>query len=186
MEDNEIIKKCQRGEKEAFQKLISKYHPFVYKYIYGISQNDSVVEDLVQETFIKIIKGIDKYDLHGKAKFSTYLITTAKNCYIDYYRREKKRTFDISLDEAFNVESGGKNVSELVTDKLYNEDILEQMKNLTEEQQVVIRMRYFEELTHKEIGEILNLEPKTVKSRIHNGMVKLREMIKGVDNNERY
>jgi RNA polymerase sigma-70 factor (ECF subfamily) len=185
MEDNEIIKICKRGEKEAFQVLISRYHPFVYKYLYRISENDLIVDDLVQETFIKMIKGIDKFDLQGKAKFSTYLITIAKNCYIDYYRREKKRMSEVSIDELSNIEASGTNVQELIVAKLYNESVLEYLENLTEDQRIAIKLKYIEDLTLKEIGEILNIEPKTIKSRIHNGIVKLRSMIERGDYDER-
>jgi RNA polymerase sigma-70 factor, ECF subfamily len=184
MEDKDVIKRCKSGEKEAFQELISRYHSFVYKYIYRISQNDSIVEDLVQDTFIKMIKGIDKFDLHGKAKFSTYLITIAKNCYIDYYRREKKRMAEVSIDELGSIEASGTNMQELIADKLYNEDVLGLMENLTEDQRIAIKLKYIEDLTLKEIGEILNIEPKTIKSRIHNGIIKLRSMIEWRDYDE--
>lgn len=184
MEDSEIIKRCKRGEKEAFQELISRYHPYVYKYLFRLSENDLIVDDLVQETFIKMIKGIDKFDLHEKAKFSTYLITIAKNCYIDYYRREKKRTAEVSIDELGSIEASGTNIQELIADKLYNESVLALMENLTEDQRIAIKLKYIEDLTLKEIGEILNLEPKTIKSRIHNGIVKLRSLIQGRDYDE--
>jgi RNA polymerase sigma-70 factor, ECF subfamily len=185
MDDNEIIKRCKRGEKEAFQELISRYHPFVYKYLFRISDNNLIVDDLVQEAFIKMIKGIDKFDLYGNAKFSTYLITIAKNCYIDYYRKEKKRTSEVSIDELSNIEASGTSIQELIANKLYNESVLALLENLTEDQRIAIKLKYIEDLTLKEIGEILNIEPKTIKSRIHNGIVKLRSMIEGRNYDER-
>jgi RNA polymerase sigma-70 factor, ECF subfamily len=138
---------------------------------------------LVQETFIKMIRNIDKFDTYGKAKFYTYLICIAKNCYIDYYRKEKKRSKDITIDDNFNLENSN-DVEELVISKMNNMNILEAMNNLTDNQKMVIKMKYIEELTTKEIGEILNIESKTIKSRIHNGMVKLRKMLQGVDIDE--
>lgn len=70
MEDNERIKKCQNGDKAAFQQLISNYHPFVFKFLMKIAENEQLAEDLTQEVFIKIIRNIEKLDIHGKAKFS--------------------------------------------------------------------------------------------------------------------
>lgn len=184
MEDNELITKCKNGDKLAFETLIGKYHPLIFKYLCKISGDELVAEDLVQETFIKMIRSIDKFDSYGRAKFYTYLICIAKNCYIDYYRKEKKRLKDITFDNNLNMEDCN-NVEELVISKMDNMNILEAMDNLTDDQKMVIKMKYIEELTIKEIGEILNIESKTVKSRIHNGMVKLRKMLQGGNFDER-
>lgn len=185
MEDNEIIKRCKDGEKEAFNELICKYHPFVYKYLYRISEDDQIAEDLVQETFVKIIRSIEKFDPKGSARFSTYLIQIAKNCYIDHYRKEKKRASDVPLDEIIGTKPTEKDITEFVTDKLYNQNVLKLLEDLPEDQQIAIKMKYIEDLTLKEIGDILDVEPKTIKSRIHNGMVRLRKMIKGGEYDER-
>ncbi|MFL0198801.1 RNA polymerase sigma factor [Clostridium sp. WILCCON 0269] len=181
MDDSKLIKKCQVGDKGAFQELISKYHPFVYKFLIKITQDEEIAEDITQETFLKVIKNIEKFDVYGKAKFSTYIITVSKNCYIDYLRKEKKFLQRISIDEAINTENVNAKVESLVIDKIYAEAIIKELENLSEEQKLVIKMKYIEGLTLKEIGEKLELEPKTVKSRIHNGMVKLRKIFKRGD-----
>lgn len=90
MKDNRLIKKCQEGEKEAFQELISKYHTYVYKFLIRITGDEYLAEDLTQETFIKLIRNIEKFDIYGKASLSTYIITISRNCYIDYLRKQKK------------------------------------------------------------------------------------------------
>ena len=87
MENEKLICKCQQEDKQAFQSLISKYHPFVYKFLIRLTEDKTLAEDLTQDTFVKIIRGIDRFDIHGKAKFSTYIIVIAKNCYIDNLRK---------------------------------------------------------------------------------------------------
>lgn len=181
LDDSKLIKKCQNGDKEAFQELISKYHPFVYKFLFKLTGEEEIAEDLNQETFLKVIKSIDKFDIHGKAKFSTYIITVAKHCYIDYLRKQNKFINYISIDEDMSIEDTQLNVEGTVIDNMYNEKIMEKMSSLSEEQQIVIKMKYIEGLTLNEIGEKLKLEPKTIKSRIHNGIVKLREMFERDD-----
>jgi RNA polymerase sigma-70 factor (ECF subfamily) len=177
MEDIKLIKKCQIGDREAFNELISKYHPNVYKFLIKISNDENIAEDLTQETFIKIIRNIEKFDVHGSAKFSTYIITIAKNLYIDYLRKERKLLPDTCLDESYIIGNAGESIEEVVTDKIYSEEIIASMEKLTEEQKLAIRMKYIEGLTLKEIGDALGLEPKTIKSRIHNGISKLRKML---------
>ena len=160
MDDMKIIMRCQIGQKDAFQELISIYHPFVYKFLVKISGNEVISEDLTQETFIKIINNIEKFDTRGKAKFSTYVITIAKNTYIDYLRKERKMINYVSVEESFNIEDINSNIENLVIDKIYNKDILGKLENLMEEQKLVIKLKYIEGLTLKEISDKLSFESK--------------------------
>lgn len=177
MEDIKLIKQCQIGKKEAFNELIGKYHPYVYKFLYKVSNNESTAEDLTQETFIKIIRNIERFDTKGSAKFSTYLIAIAKNVYADYLRKEKHIAVNTCLNEDFTAAEHGENIEEVVIDKLYGEEVIANMEKLTEEQRVAISMKYIEGLTLKEISDVFGVEPKTIKSRIHNGISKLRKML---------
>lgn len=177
MEDEKLITRCQQGDKEAFQNLISKYHPFVYKFLIRLTKDKTLAEDLTQDTFLKIIRGIDRFDVYGRAKFSTYIITIAKNCYIDELRRTSRVGVGFDTIENIRGLADEKNIDEVVADKLYTVEIEDSLKDLTEEQRIAIKLKYNEGLTLKEISEVLSIEPKTVKSRIHNGMVKLRKLI---------
>ena len=118
MEESNLIKKCQRGDKEAFQLLISRYHPFVFKFLVKITNNEQTAEDITQETFLKVIRNIEKFDTAGQAKFSTYVISIAKNAYIDYLRKEKKFMQNIPISENLNVEDVNIQVEDTVVDKL--------------------------------------------------------------------
>ena len=95
MNEKEIIKRCQNGDKSAFDELIRAFYPYVTKYLLKLTHDESLTEDLTQEVFIKIIRVIDEYRINGKASFATYVITTAKNCYIDYIRKNKAFLEDI-------------------------------------------------------------------------------------------
>jgi len=177
MGDREIIQKCKNGDKSAFQELIAKYHLFVFKFLFKISENEQLAEDLTQEVFIKVIRNIEKFDVYGKAKFSTYVIKMSKNIYIDYLRKEKKFFQLGPIKENFLDEVSIPSFEESLLDKLSGNDVIKQLENLTDEQKYAIKLKYIEGLTLKEIGGILDIEPKTVKSRIHNGIVKLKKML---------
>jgi RNA polymerase sigma-70 factor, ECF subfamily len=177
MDDIKLIKRCQNGDKEAFQELVKMYHPYVYRFLIRTTGDEQLSQDLTQDTFIKIIRSIEKFDIYGKAKFSTYIITVSKNCYIDYLRKQKNFMSSIPVEEINNLETIG--MEEAVLDRVFSEDIIEKLEGLSDEQKIVIKMKYMEGLTLREIGSRLNLEPKTIKSRIHNGIVKLRKMFEG-------
>ena len=90
MNEIKLIVKCQKGEKEAFNELITIYYPYVLKFLVKLTADEEIAQDLVQETFLKLVIHIDKFDVKGKAMFSTYLMKIAKNCYLDYLKKNKK------------------------------------------------------------------------------------------------
>ena len=111
----------------------------MYKFLINLTENEHLAEDLTQDVFVKIIRNIDKFDVHGKAKFSTYAVTIAKNSFIDYLRKEKKFLLSQSLDNISTVEPFAFGFEESLLDRVYVENVMEQMENLTDEQKIVIK-----------------------------------------------
>lgn len=89
MKDNALIKRCQKGEKQAFDELIRLYYPYVSGFLIKTTKDEILAEDLTQDVFLKMIQNIEKFNLSGKANLGTWLITIAKNCYIDNLRRNR-------------------------------------------------------------------------------------------------
>lgn len=181
MNDIKLVQACQRGEKQAFDELITLYYPYVTKFLYKLTLNETLNDDLVQDTFVKLIRNIDKFDIHGKAAFATYLMTIAKNCYLDYLRKNRNYQFqsleDQDIEDAFKVE-------DKVLNNLEYDELMKEIENLPWEQGQAIKLKYVEELTLQEIAEIFHTQPKTIKSRIHEGVVKLRKLMnKGEEKN---
>lgn len=174
MNEKAIIKRCQNGDKAAFDELIRFFYPYVSKYLLKITSNSDITEDLTQETFVKIIRTIDTYDINGRATFATYIITVAKNCYIDYCRKHKEIFTDIS-----EIDIGdSKNLEDQVVNRLEYEQVIQYINGLPPNQQQAIKLKYINELTLNEIAEITGVPSKTVKSRIHEGTKKLRNLLK--------
>ena len=178
MREENVIKRCQSGDESAFEELISFYYPHVSGFLSNMACRRDMIEDIVQETFIKMIRGIDRFDLRGNAKFSTYLFTIARNCYIDAIRREKQTGFNI--DELENLLTAPESTEELILHRMEFEDLEAELDRLPPVQQTAVRLKYFEGLSLKEIGAVTGVEEKTVKSRIHRGITTMRrKMSKG-------
>ena len=75
MNDKALIKRCQRGDRQAFDELIRLYYDYVSGFLLKNTGDESLSEDLTQETFLKMIRSIEKYDTGGSASFGTWLIT---------------------------------------------------------------------------------------------------------------
>lgn len=173
MNEKALIKACQNGEKQAFEELIRLFYPYVSKFLLKTTCNQSLSEDLTQETFLKMIRNIEKYNLDGKSSFGTWLVTIAKNTYIDYIRRNSiyfKNIEDLQLNDQSDVEA-------CMLQKLQYKEALKAIETLPKEQGLAIRLKYEEDLTLAEIAERFGVQPKTIKSRIHDGTVKLRRLL---------
>lgn len=174
MNERALIKSCQKGEKQAFEELIRLFYPYVSKFLLKTTADGSLAEDLTQDTFLKMVKNIDKYDLGGCAGFGTWLIAIAKNCYIDHLRRNR-----IYVEPIENLQlSSNQDLMTNVLTKLQYEEVLQEMKKIPEEQRIAIRLKYEEDLTLAEIAAQFGIPAKTIKSRIHDGKVKLRRYLK--------
>lgn len=117
-------------------------YPGYYEYVYGFflktAANKEITEDLTQETFLKMIQNIERYDLHRSTSFGTWIIAIGRNCYIDYLRRNKINFEDI---DAVPVEDMH-NVASEVERKVQYEQIIDELSELPDEQSMVIKMKY--------------------------------------------
>lgn len=173
MDDKILIKKCQNGDRQAFDRLIRLYYDYVSGFLLKITANKTLTEDLTQETFLKMIRSIEAFDLTGRASFGTWLITIAKNCYIDNLRKNRVRIENIDsiiLEDNLNI-------TEKVEQSLQYEQVLAAIEALPQEQALAIKLKYVEDMTLNQIAEKIGIQPKTVKSRIHDGTAKLRKKL---------
>ena len=173
MNEKALIKKCQRGDRQAFDELIRLYYDYVFGFLLKTTADETLTEDLTQETFLKMIRSIEKFDSGGSAGFGTWLITIAKNCYIDHLRRNRIYLEDITelpLEDEHNV-------ADEVERKLTFEQVLAAMDTLPPEQALAIRLKYVEDMTLAQIAERFGVQSKTIKSRIHDGTAKLRKKL---------
>ena len=173
MNEKALIKRCQRGDRQAFDELIRLYYDYVSGFLLKTTGDETLAEDLTQETFLKMIRNIEKFDPGGGAGFGTWLITIAKNGYIDHLRRNRIPLEDI---ESIPLEAQ-QNVADEVTRKLQYEQVMAAMETLPPEQALAIRLKYVENMTLAQIAERFGVQPKTIKSRIHDGTVKLRKRL---------
>ena len=173
MNEKALIKKCQRGDRQAFDALIRLYYDYVSGFLLKTTADETLTEDLTQETFLKMIRNIEKFDPGGSAAFGTWLITIAKNCYIDHLRRNRIYLEDI---ESLPIEDT-QNVADEVERRLQYEKVMKAMETLPPEQALAIRLKYVEDMTLAQIAERFGVQPKTIKSRIHDGTVKLRKKL---------
>ena len=180
--DEDLMTAYQGGEVRAFEVLLARHRKPVFNYILRFIGDRETAEDLLQEAFLRVIKGVDAYK--RQAKFTTWLYTIARNLCVDQTRRRKHRrhaSLDAPMDASedagtlLEVLPGGEMASDR---KTVNKQLYARMQKaiaeLSEEQREVFLMREFLDLSFKQIGEVVGVPENTVKSRMRYALEKLR------------
>ncbi len=170
-QDREWAQKAKEGDEAAYQKIVDRYRNSLHYYIGKMVKNRSVVEDLVQETFMKAFDSIESYNTDYA--FSTWLYRIAKNHTIDYMRKKKLQT--LSIDEPVQTKEGEmqmelpdeqEQTDRSVIRKQRKKIIQQAIDNLPDKYRKVIQLRHMQEKTYDEISEKLDLPLGTVKAHI--------------------
>jgi RNA polymerase sigma factor (sigma-70 family) len=165
-EITELIHAAKRGDQHAFRQLLDLHWNELYGFLIKRTENDNDAEDLCLQAFSK---AFDKIDLYNQDYcFATWLTSIAKNLHVDILRKEKIRTHKSSTTDEI--------AKELIDETLGPEDqlirsqnldkLLEQIRTLKPMYRDIIQLRFFQELSHKEIAAQLSLSVSNVKVRL--------------------
>lgn len=160
-----LISRSARGDREALGELVRLYYGKIYNYIFYQVTDKTVAEDLTQEVFVKLTKSIHSY--LPTASFSAFLYRIARNTVIDHLRTSKQAD---ELPETVTAPDSLKQVE----DRL---DIQMILSRLPEEQRECILLYYIQELTYREISQILGIPIPTAKSRVQRGLAACKTMM---------
>lgn len=190
--DEELIKKFQNGDRNAFNSLVVRYKDKLQIYINTFMRDEHVSENLLQDTFMKLYTHGHTYK--EVAKFSTWIYTIAGNLAKTELRKIKRRkTYSFSdLSKDDNQFTLDRSISSSTADGDGQNDRHERYKilnkavaSLQEDFRIIIVMRDFQELSYEEISKILDLAIGTVKSRINRARLKLVEIVKEIEEKEK-
>jgi len=178
--DDQLVKLYQDGDCKAFEVLLLRYKSKVYTYIFLIVRDRELAEDFFQDTFIKAIATIQQGRYVESGRFLGWINRIAHNLIIDYYRREKnENTFSSSnmeYDIINNVKLSEKSVEDVLSNEQVLSDVIRLVDYLPESQQEVVRMRFFEDLSFKEIAEKTNVSINTALGRMRYALLNLRRI----------
>ena len=165
-------------DREAFAQLFDHYAPLIRAYsLARESGADLVADELVQEVMTRVWLKADKYN-HKLANLNTWIFTLARNCRIDYLRRNSRYLTEIDPTDIFNeIEDEGPGPFEQVQQSRAQESIRDGLKQLPREQAEVLTKVYLEGKSHQQTSDELKLPLGTVKSRVRLALKKLEVLI---------
>ncbi len=162
MNDEEAIRRCQGGEREAFRHLVEGYGGVLYGTAYLMTSDAALAEDHVQEAFISAWRGIRGFKTGRPVK--PWLVRILVNKVLSHRRRPSVPV--VSLDEAAGTPGPAKEVE--------NVDLVSRaLGRLTDEHRRVVTLRYFADLSLADISRALGCREGTVKSRLHRGLAQM-------------
>ncbi len=160
--EKEIIRKIKNGEINYFSYLVKRFSQIIYYYTKKKIKDQDDVPDIVQNSFIKAYKNIDRFD-EGKS-FYPYLFTILKNEIIDYYRKKK-----------YHVKITEEHASYENTDS-QRHDFINLLSKLKRDSGTVIKLYYIDGYSYKEIADKLDKPINTIKTLLHRGKSELRKI----------
>ncbi len=178
--DEQLVRLYAGGNDTAFDVLLARHQGKLFSYICFIVHNRDVAEDIFQETFVKAIITIRQGRYVETGKFLAWLTRIAHNLIIDFFRQERNENL-ISNDETDadlfnNVRLAETNIEmQMVTEQTLD-DVRMLMERLPANQREVVYMRYYQELSFKEIAEITGVSINTALGRMRYALLNLRRM----------
>ncbi len=178
--DNELVRAYVNGNNQAFDMLLQRYQGKVYSYILHIVKNKDVADDIFQETFVKIIMTLRQGRYTDTGKFAAWLNRIAHNLIIDYYRQEKSEN-SVSIDND-DVDMLNRrdlceaNIEDLMVDIQIRDDVRRIIDALPLPQREVLVMRYYNDMSFKEIAEATGVSINTALGRMRYAILNMRRI----------
>ena len=182
LSDRALLNNYLSGDRSAISELIERHSQRVRNYIGMMVKDDDIADDIFQETFIKAVQVIDEGRYVDSGKFLSWVLRIAHNRVLDYFRREKASK-QVNESEAGYDMIGTMRFSEpTAEDNLVQSEVEQSVRNLIdqlpEEQQEVVRLRYYSKLSFQEIAEQTEVSINTALGRMRYALINLRRMIK--------
>lgn len=168
----EVLFKAKAGKEEALTQLYNHYFERVYRFIYYRVSHREVAEDLTEDVFVKLFKYLPT--LKQTAAFEGWLFQIARNQVIDYYRSKKHI---VAIEEIENTLEYETNIVDIVNLKTEQTLLIKLLKELSADQQLVIKLKFIEDLPNETIAHIIDKPEGTVRVLQHRAIARLKELL---------
>ena len=179
--DSLLVKDYVAGNENALSILINRHQSKIYGFIYSKIPDRDVCDDVFQDTFVKVIKTLKSNSYNEEGKFLPWVMRIAHNLVIDHFRKTKKMPM-LRETEEFSIFSILGDNSQTIEGQIISEQVEKDLKKLItklpDDQQEVLMMRYYQDLSFKEISEITGVSINTALGRMRYAIMNIRKIIK--------
>ncbi len=178
--DDELVGLYAKGDNEAFDTLLNRYQSKLFSYIYYVVRSEDVANDLFQDTFLKALVRIQNGQYRSDGKFQPWITRIAHNLIMDYFRNREQEGLVSDSDAGYDIFNAVAFSDRTVEDRLLVAQSLTDARNIMDSlppsQSEVVRMRFYENLSFKEIAEKLDISINTALGRMRYAVINMRAM----------
>lgn len=179
----DLLARFRDGDADAFRSIVDEYQGRLVQFFFRLCWDRDRAEDLAQELFMKLLRGAGRYQPEGK--LSTFIFRVATNLWIDHYRARRPTPRLYSLDQvrhgrrsdAHEQQDAEPGPIERAIDGEEKQRLRQALESLTEPHRLVFELAVYQELRYADIGQVLGIPVGTVKSRMHNSVKALRDVM---------
>ena len=179
----DLIHRAKAQDQIAFNLIFDTYWNPLYSFLYKRTSNPNLAEELAIESFSKAFDQLDRFD--EKLSFGSWLITIAKNHHTDRYRKSKlhiENSQEVEEEKTIEFSRTAPSPEDLMISNQNLNNVLDHIKSMKKEFRNLLRMRYFEDLTLKEIETILNEPPTTIRVKLFRAKKMLANLLESEKN----
>ncbi|MCC8088741.1 MAG: sigma-70 family RNA polymerase sigma factor [Rikenellaceae bacterium] len=181
MNDRELLIAYSSGNGDAVSVLIERHRKRIYDYIRMMVKDSDLADDLFQETFIKVVKSLRERRYEDNGKFLAWVMRIAHNQVIDHFRRQKQQNNVRSEDAGYDLLNNKKYSDRTVEEEMISDQITSDIRKLVEflsaKQKEVVIMRYYLDMSFKEIADQTGVSINTALGRMRYALINLRKLI---------
>lgn len=175
LRDEEVLALAAQGDRDAFGELYDRYVGRIYNYIYYRTGNQEDAEDLTARVFTRAMKHITNYQDRG-VPFSAWLYRIAHNLVANWHRDNSRRQI-MPLEDSYWISSEGDLPESLVMSSEQSDALLHLIRDLPEDRQQLLILKFVEHLSNAEIGHIMGRTEGAIKSLYHRTLLALRDVV---------
>ena len=179
IEDSQLVKKYIQGDEKAIEALINRHNSRLTGFIYSKVGDRELTEDIFQDTFMKVIRTLKRGAYNEEGKFLPWVMRIAHNLIIDHYRKNNRMPMYSSKDSdnIFSLMGDDKlNIEKQLIKNQIDSDLVAMIKELPQDQQEVLEMRIYKDMSFKEISDNTGVSINTALGRMRYALINLRKI----------
>lgn len=191
LDDQTLVKNYIKGDELAFEILLKRHQQKIYGYIFKMVKDSDLVEDIYQDTFIKVINTLKKGKYNEEGKFLPWVMRIAHNLIIDHFRKSNKMPIagrkkssgndGDEFDIFSTIKLTDQNIEDEIIESQIHNDVKKLIEYLPEDQKSIIVMRLYKDMSFKDISESCDISINTALGRMRYALINLRKLIKEKD-----
>jgi RNA polymerase sigma-70 factor (ECF subfamily) len=174
--DNELVERVRGGDDDSFRHLVDRHSRALYRAAYRITGNAADADDVVQETFLRAYRALERFD--ARASFTTWVHRIAINCSLDLIDARKRRDAKTAdVEDLSTIASHSATPDRLLHSSQMQQAVAMAMDRLSGNERTAFVLRHFEGMPLEEIGQVLGTQLNATKNTVFRAVKKLREQL---------